>query len=157
MSKIFIKDAEKINDIIKQFIKWWEKLYSLYDKTPTTEQFLNEFEMSYTKYESDVIKKYGVIPLLIEYHDDLYVNGYLKMKYAVIRSNNKFKLENNYGISHTMFNLQRNNIYLQIYRHVFNELCKEEIERQKNKRYALNMMYYNDMLPYDVVFEVSKF
>ena len=91
--------------------------------------------------------------MTLEYQDDFYINGYIKTKAKIIT-----ELTHNYRITWDMTKEYRKMINTIIFRHVYNECCKEEVERKRNKRYALNLLHYKRILPCEIIkFEINKF
>ena len=152
--QMFYRKVKEAFELTHKFLDWWMDFYNLNDKIPTITQILKQFR-KHTKfqYKCNVLKKYKIVHMLLEYQDDLYFNGYIKTKFS-----NTTGLKNNNYLSYAMTVQYRKMLDLLILKNVYNEMCKQEIERKRNKQYALNIIHHKKMLPYEIIkYEVGAF
>jgi len=146
-----MSELQKILNVVDEFIEWYWQYWNLTNNIDE-ETVHDTYEHLNNTYKIDIIKKYKIIYLITENHDKLYLNDYLVAQIKVAG----WKCIN-YCISNTMTHLHREITYNQIKLNILNILSKEEIERRRNKIYALNILYYIYKLPYDVLsFKINK-
>ena len=108
-------------------------------------------KLEYESYEfeedfKEINYKYDLINLVHMYYKD-YFNNYSIPKSKIVKRICKQKY-NDISISMSDEYIEMMKLHIKI--HVFNTCCKEEIEK-RNKRYAINILYYKKILPYDLV------
>ena len=145
-NQMFLIKVREAFEVIDKFLDWWSDFFAMYDKTPTIKQIVDKFQEENREFNSDILKKYHVVHMLLEYQDDLYFNWYIKERAKIIVG-----LPKNYRATYVVTKQFRTMMNTFIFKHVFNECCKEEVERKRNKTYALNVLYYKKLLPYEIL------
>ena len=157
--------VEQIYEVIDDFVDFCAETIEFWydDRAPDEHVVMKKLEQCKSKQYVDIITKYNIISLWYKYYDHFLMDDYEYNKKGKLtrllagNANNAYMMfrEDPNDLIYNMSEYYREITKLSMCRHVYNTICKEEIE---NKKYALNMMYYNKILPYDVIkFRVSKF
>ena len=77
-NQMFVIKVREAFEVIDKFLDWWSDFFAMYDKTPTIKQIVDKFQEENRAFNSDILKKYHVVHMLLEYQDDLYFNWYIK-------------------------------------------------------------------------------
>ena len=156
---------EQIYNVIDDFIDWSAEVTEFwhYDRDPEEDVVTEKLEACRNKQYNDIINKYYIISLWYMYYDHFVVDNYEYRKNKLIREllvdksivYKLFRCDPN-DLIYDMNMIYREITKQKIFKHVYNLYCKEQIDK-RNKKYAMNILWYKNILPYDIIkFEIYK-